>query len=116
MNELIDLKWDPVNLDIVFDEYRLDHVLTKGVDAISQSIDISLRFNPNTIRLINCDESDVQGLLRNIREDLEDDHAAIILGSIRLSFDYTERKMTGEYAIQYPGREDLTKYIEMELV
>lgn len=113
--EGIDLKWDPVKLDIVFDGYDLEHELIQGIDTIFQSIDISLRFNPCTIRLINCDQEDVPDLLRNLRDNLENNHKEIILGSIRLSFDYVDRRLSGECTVQAPGQPELTKYIEMEL-
>ncbi len=89
----IDLKWNGSTLDIVLDEYGLEPISVTALDAVHQSLVIALRSSEYSQNLINCEYSDIPGLLIELEEELETNNPHIVIGSIDVRYDATVKEL-----------------------
>jgi len=114
--DIIDLKWDPLALDIVLDDYELEPLTVENLAAIHQSFSISIRGSNHAQQLINCDPEEVPGLLIDLGEEIENLHQSIVvLGSIDLKYDFATQRLLFDCMIEDPPADPIPVHILLRL-
>jgi len=114
--DIIDLKWDSINLGITLDDYGLEPLTVENAGAVHQSYRISIRSSVYTQSLINCDAGNVPGLLIDLQEEIENLHyRTIVLNTIDIKYDFSAKKLLFSCQDHDPPTDPIPVHILMRL-
>ena len=104
---LSDLKWDPVKLDIILDEFGEPEMIYSD-DCTKQSLGISIRENPIARQLVNCEEGEAELLAERLAESLANENPEIEIGSLR--YQLVQNKLHFTVELNTPEGISITAY------